>query len=95
MLDVSIITCLNHGLTMRHLVLQGLVYLAVSSAQFTIPEDFRNYTDMVSFMTLKPKFGIPTTMRLLNCSPGEPEHFEYMMNKYERDFGSQISKFKT
>ncbi|KAL1460481.1 hypothetical protein WDU94_012461 [Cyamophila willieti] len=76
---------------MLRLVLLGWLGLAFCRPQyFTIPDSLYNYTDMISFVTQKFKYRPQTTTQRLNCTPGEDEHFDYMMNKYERDFGSQI-----
>uniref|UniRef100_A0A8D8XCV3 Uncharacterized protein n=1 Tax=Cacopsylla melanoneura TaxID=428564 RepID=A0A8D8XCV3_9HEMI len=82
----------HHGLTMfRFLLLGSLWVAAVCRAQFfTMPDTLHNYTDMISFITQRLKYMPRTTTKRLNCTPGEDEHFDYMMDKYERDFGSQI-----
>lgn len=66
-----------------------------AAGQLTMPEELRNYTHLVTMITLRPKLRPRTTMKPMNASPGDSAHMDYMFKKYERDFGSQLGKNKT
>ncbi|XP_026689167.1 uncharacterized protein LOC108254542 [Diaphorina citri] len=79
---------------MKTLALLCAVYLACqysTTAQRTVFPDINNYTHLFSYVTQRLKNRPVTTMRPLKASPGDPEHFDYMINKYQRDFGSQVN----